>query len=209
MTRCRPNKPPEFSAAWRSKHEDGDPPFDFAALFGSNAPVEIEIGHGKGSFLVEASGLLPHTNFLGLEWSNKAHLFAAERIAKRNFGNVRFLRGDAQEIFATRIPKGSVRAIHIYFPDPYWKRRHLKRRLVTPEFALSIANALTPGGRVLTKSDVPERFAVLTETIAECAEFRPIAWDDAAVGYPPVVSNFERKAHLAGRPVECAAFERR
>lgn len=211
MTRCRPKKEPGFSAAWRLGEEDApaDPaPLDFEALFGNDRPVEIEIGHGKGSFLVEAAAMLPEVNFLGLEWSNKAHLFAAERIAKRNLQNVRFLRADAHEVFAKRIPAGSVRAVHIYFPDPYWKRRHLKRRLVTPEFAASIARALAPRGLVLSKSDVPERFAVLVQTLAEDAHFRATNWETAAARYPAVVSNFERKAGLAGRHVECAAFER-
>lgn len=208
MTRCRPKKEPQFSVAWRLPDAPDSPPLDFSAIFRNERPVEIEIGHGKGSFLVEAAALSPDANFLGLEWSNKAHLFTAERIAKRNYPNVRLLRADAHEVFAKRIPENSLFAVHIYFPDPYWKRRHLKRRLVTPEFAESIARALIPGGIVLSKSDVPERFAVLTRTFSDCAHFRALSWETAAARYPRVVSNFERKAILAGRHVECAAFQR-
>jgi tRNA (guanine-N7-)-methyltransferase len=177
-------------------------------MFGNDRRVEVEIGHGKGAFLVEAAAALPNTNFVGLEWSNGRHIFAAERMAKRSYANVRLLRCDAVEVFATQVPAASVHAIHIYFPDPYWKRKHLKRRLVTAEFLSTLARALVPGGVVLTKSDVAERFAVTKQTFAASAEFRPIDWEVAAADYPQVVSNFERKAQIAGRHVECAAYSR-
>jgi tRNA (guanine-N7-)-methyltransferase len=209
MTRCKHDKPLEFSAPWRVAWDRNGPPLDFRALFGNDHEVEIEIGHGKGSFLIEAAAALPNTNFVGMEWSNGRHIFAAERMAKRNYSNVRLLRCDAVEVLAKQLAPRSVRAIHIYFPDPYWKRKHLKRRLVTPEFVTSLASALPPGGLVLTKSDVAERFAVTKETFAASADFLPTPWEEAAARYPQVVSNFERKAQIAGRHVECASYVRR
>lgn len=209
MSRCRHFYPLEFSAAWRLEVKEADyPPFDLRAMFGNDAPLEIEIGHGKGTFLLEAALAMKDTNFLALEWSSGRHLYTAERVAKRNLGNVRLVRGDANLLFEKQIPAGSARTVHIYFPDPYWKKKHLKRKLINKPFLALLARVLKPGGRVLLKGDVAERFAEIRETFMVDAGFRPVSSEEAFAPYPVVVSSFERKATIAGRHVECAAYER-
>ena len=95
---------------------------------------EIEIGSGKGPFLVQQAALEPETNFLGMEWAGEFYRYAADRIRRNNLQNVRMLRADATEIFRHRIPSGAVDVVHLYFSDPWPKKRHHKRRVVQVEF---------------------------------------------------------------------------
>ncbi|MDW8266265.1 MAG: tRNA (guanosine(46)-N7)-methyltransferase TrmB, partial [Gemmataceae bacterium] len=108
---------------------DAIPVLDWSAIFGNTRPVEIEIGFGKGLFLLTASQACPDINFLGIEILRKYQLFTATRLVKRGIGNVRLVRADARDFLRQRVGSESVQAIHIYFPDPWWKKRHWKRRL--------------------------------------------------------------------------------
>src|SRR5262249_12120294 len=113
-----------------------DPPISFSwhAIFGNDHPVELEIGFGKGAFLVAAAAAHPETNYVGMEIDWGLLLYVANRLVKRGLGNVRLVQGDAHVIVARSVPSDSLHAIHVYFPDPWWKRRHRKRRLLTTEF---------------------------------------------------------------------------
>lgn len=208
MTRCRHEKPLEFSAAWRQRVDRGDPPLDLATLFPLRQPLEIEIGHGKGSFLIDAAMARKDRDFLGFEWSSGRHIFAGERIAKRNLPNVRLIQGDASEILREQIPARCAVAVHLYFPDPYWKKKHFKRRIISPEFLETLLRVLAPGGSFFLKSDVVERFDAMVLAIGQRGEFERVDFDSAYSAYPPVVSNFERKALAAGRPIGRAAYRR-
>src|SRR5439155_18074092 len=98
-------------------------PIDWQALFGNDHPVEVEVGFGKGLFLVTAGAANPQTNYFGIEIVRKYQLYAATRLAKRGLGNVRVTCGDARQILRDRVVTGSVQAVHVYFPDPWWKTR--------------------------------------------------------------------------------------
>lgn len=208
MTRCRHEKPLEFSAAWRHRVERGDPPLDLSLFFPQRQPLEIEIGHGKGSFLIEAARARADHDFLAIEWSNGRHIFTGERVAKRNLPNVKLLQGDASEILREQLPAQCAVAVHLYFPDPYWKKKHFKRRIITPEFLETLLRVLVPGGHFFMKSDVPERFDSMVQSIAQRPELERIDFDRAYSPYPAVVSNFEQKALVAGRPIGRAAYRR-
>lgn len=116
--------------------------FQWHDVFGNNNPVEIEVGFGKGLFLLTASQERPDVNFFGIEIERSLQLFVANRLAKRNVRNVRLACTDASVFLDRTVPAGSVQAIHVYFPDPWWKRRHRKRRLFTEAFAGACVRAL-------------------------------------------------------------------
>ena len=184
---------------------------DWSQLFGNANPVEIEVGTGKGLFLLHAATARPVTNFLGIEIVRKYQLYAATRYAIRNLPNVKTACADAAVVLRDYVVPGSVAAVHVYFPDPWWKKRHRKRRVFTPEFAADAARALAPGGRLLVASDVEEYFGLMTAILRAMPAFaeRPEEAERAApqteAGY---ATNFERKALAGGGSVWRAAYER-
>ena len=139
--------------------ESGLPrPLDWRAIFGRAGPVEIEVGSGKGGFLVEAATRFPDTGFLSIEWASAYAEGLRDRIRRRDLRNVRVVRAEAGWLLREVVPAGSVRAIHVYFPDPWPKKRHHKRRLVTPAFAGAVAEALEPDGELRFVTDHGEYF---------------------------------------------------
>jgi tRNA (guanine-N7-)-methyltransferase len=185
-------------------------PVDWPAVFGNTHPVEIEVGFGKGLFLVTAGQARPDTNFLGIEALRGLQLYAATRLAKRNLRNVRVACADARTFFRDRVPSGSVGAVHVYFPDPWWKKRHHKRRVWTPEFADQCVRVLRPGGRLLVATDVGDYYRIIRELL----DGRPgLRLESAAEQTGPpaageVLTNFERKARQKGGSVFRAEYER-
>src|SRR5689334_16781272 len=101
-------------------------PVDWRELFGNDHPVEVEVGFGKGLFLLTAGQANPGTNYFGIEIVRKYQLFTATRLAKRDLRNVRVACADARAFLRDRVVDRSVRALHLYFPDPWWKTRHHK-----------------------------------------------------------------------------------
>src|SRR5262249_38729627 len=140
--------------------------------FGNERPVEVEVGFGKGLFLVTAGAAHPQTNYFGIEIVRKYQLFTATRLAKRELRNVRGAGGDARQSLRDRIVTGSVQAVHVYFPDPWWKTRHHKRRVFTPEFAAQCERIIRPGGVLLVVTDVEDYAAMVRETVAEHTRLR-------------------------------------
>ncbi len=181
------------------------PPLDWRQVFGNDHPVEIEVGCGKGLFLLTQSQVRPQVNFLGIEIERKYALFTATRLAKRNIPNVRVACTDARWLFQERIAAGSVAAVHVYFPDPWWKNRHRKRRLFTPEFAAQTARVLAPGGLLHFASDVAAYFEMSTQMLAQLGDLRPVPSADVGAEQ---MTNFERKYRAEGRPIYRALFSR-
>lgn len=187
------------------------PALNWADLFGNTNPVEIEVGTGKGLFLLHAATTRPGTNFLGIEIVRKYQLYAATRYAIRNLPNVKTACADAKQVLRDFVSPGSVAAVHVYFPDPWWKKRHRKRRVFTPEFAADAARAIAPGGWLYVASDVAEYFEVMTAILrampafAERPEEAERAAPQTAAGY---ATNFERKALATGGSVWRAVYER-
>jgi tRNA (guanine-N7-)-methyltransferase len=185
-------------------------PFDWPAVFGNANPVEIEVGFGKGLFLLRASQANPDVNWLGVEIERKYQLFTATRLAKRGLGNVRLVQADARLFLRDCVPAASVQAVHVYYPDPWWKKRHHKRRVFTAEFAAASARALRPGGKLHVVTDVAEYFGIITELLAGVPGLRPMPVPE---GHEPendldYLTNFERKARQQGRSVHRGIYEK-
>jgi tRNA (guanine-N7-)-methyltransferase len=186
------------------------PEIDWPTLFGNANPVEIEVGMGKGLFLLTSAAARPETNFFGIEIVRKYQLYATSRFALRSLPNVKTVCADARWVFRQFVPAGSVAAVHVYFPDPWWKARHKKRRVFTPGFAADAARILRECGRLLIASDVEEYFGVMTEMVRAMPAFRELRSETSRrsieeAGYQ---TNFERKARQKGTPIWRAEFER-
>lgn len=185
-------------------------PLDWPAVFGNHHPTEIEIGFGKGMFLLAAAQQHPDKNFLGIEIERALQLYVANRLAKRALTNVRLACADAREFFRDCIGAAAIAAIYAFFPDPWWKTRHRKRRLFTPEFAAACARVLAPGGALHVVSDVPEYFAEIDRLVAAQPGWQrlPLAEPDAPRHDMDYLTNFERKYRKEGRPICRAAWIR-
>lgn len=181
-------------------------PIDWRALFGNEHPVEIEVGFGKGLFLLNAAQQSPDVNFFGIEIMRKYQLFTATRMAVRKLTNVRLACADARLLLRDHVPPASVRAIHVYFPDPWWKKRHHKRRVFTEEFVESCVRALQPGGQYHLATDVEDYFAVMTELCGQRPELE-LQPPPSSEGQAEL-TNFERKARLKGSPIFRALYRK-
>jgi tRNA (guanine-N7-)-methyltransferase len=183
-------------------------PMKWAEMFGNENPVEVEIGCGKGLFLINAATQQPLRNYCGIEIARKYALFAASRVARRGLNNVRVARADAQQVLREWIPDQSVAVLHVYFPDPWWKRRHRKRRVFTESLVAHAARVLIDGGELRFASDVAEYFKVMHGLVSRHPSFReqppPAAHEpEHDMDY---LTNFDRKSRQAGKPVYRAAF---
>jgi tRNA (guanine-N7-)-methyltransferase len=183
---------------------------NWATLFGNDRPVEVEVGMGKGLFLLTEAESRPEVNFFGIEIVRKYQLYAATRYAIRRLPNVKTSCADAGIILREWVRPASVTALHVLFPDPWWKTRHKKRRVFTPEFAASAARVLAVGGSLHVASDVEEYFGVMTAIVGESPAFRLChsEMNREPVEVAGFQTNFERKARLQGSPI-CRAVYRR
>jgi tRNA (guanine-N7-)-methyltransferase len=185
-------------------------PLDWRAVFGNDRPVEMEVGFGKGLFLVNSALARLDVNFLGIEIVRKYQLYATQRVAIRNLTNVRTCCADAKRVLRELVVAASVAAVHVYFPDPWWKKRHKKRLLFTPDFAAEVNRVLRPGGRLHFASDVEDYFAMVTAILDGMPGFtRRAPPDEQAPSHDmDYLTNFERKSRKQGRPVYRAEYEK-
>jgi tRNA (guanine-N7-)-methyltransferase len=179
-------------------------------IFGNERPVEVEIGFGKGLFLLTEATSRPAVNFVGVEIARKYQLFAATRMAKRGLTNVRLAKADARLFLRDGVPSESCQAVHVYFPDPWWKKRHLRRRVFTLEFAAQCERVLRPAGCLHLATDVAEYFSVMVAAISSATRLKqlPTPGGKAPAHDMDYLTNFERKSAKAGRPISRAVFEK-
>lgn len=133
-------------------------PFDPQMLFSQTADLEIEIGSGKGLFVLNESGRVPERNFLGNEIAKKYCRFAAYKLAKNERANAHMMVGDGLRMFREFLPDNCAVAVHVYFPDPWWKERHRPRRVMRPQFISDLQRVLIPGGVFHFWTDVEEYY---------------------------------------------------
>ena len=203
-----PAKPVDISAVW-SLGSDCPETIDFSALFGNDHPTELEIGSGKGLFLLRQSQTQPAVNFLGVEWSKKYSQMAAIRLVKHGVGNVRIFAMDAR-LLLPRLPTSALRAVHIYFPDPWWKKRHQKRRIVCKEVIDEVARMLQPQGNLWLVTDVQEYYGVMQQVVGACSLLAPVlplepSEPEHDLDY---LTHFERKYRQVGKPIYRLGYRR-
>ena len=179
------------------------------------APFEIEIGSGKGWFLLQEAAANPGTNYLGIEWAREFYMYAADRVRRRVLPNVRMLHTDASEFLRWRCPGSIVRVIHLYYSDPWPKSRHHKNRVIQDRFLGEAHRVLVPGGELRVVTDHAELWEWCEEHFAR--------WTSGVVGVPAAASgppflrrdfaaptwadddeligtNYEKKTRAEGRP---------
>ena len=179
-------------------------------LFGRVAPLELEIGSGKGQFICDATKAFPERNFLGVEIAYRYALISASKLAKQQTPNGVMLAADAARALREIIPDASLDAAHIYFPDPWWKKAHRKRRIVRPDVVRTIEKKLVPGGKLHFWTDVREYFLSGVETIKLSTNlYGPFSVvETECVNALHYRTHFERRASLSDTPIHRAYFQK-
>lgn len=185
-------------------------PWDPARLFGRRAPLELEIGSGKGLFLQTAAAANPQTDYLGVEIARKYARFIAARLAKRELNNAKILAGDAKPLLDELLPDGSLHALHVYFPDPWWKKRHEKRRLMTESFVRHAERTLVSGGSLHFWTDVRAYFENSLELISTCSSLEgPLPVEESPAEHDmDYRTHFERRMRKHNEPVYRSEFRK-
>lgn len=146
-------------------------PLDLKFIYGRSAPLEIDLGCGDGSFLVEIAAANPAQDFLGIERLLGRVRSAHRKITQRELTNARVLRVETSYAIQQMLPRGSVTLFHLMFPDPWPKRRHWRRRVVTEDFLASVHRALTPDGLLRIVTDQIDYFREIERLAAQSPQF--------------------------------------
>ncbi|MCX4473345.1 tRNA (guanosine(46)-N7)-methyltransferase TrmB [Micromonospora sp. NBC_01655] len=175
-------------------------PVDLAALFGRRAPVVLEVGSGMGDATAEMATGDPDRDYLAVEVHTPGIANLLGLVERRGLGNVRVAQGDALDLVRA-LPEGSLDAVHVFFPDPWPKSRHHKRRIIQPAHVALLRSRLVPGGTLHCATDWAEYAESMRETLTADPGLA-----DVHGGYAPrpahrPVTKFERRALTAGRPV--------
>ena len=180
-------------------------------IFGNTHPVEVEIGPGKGSFLLAAALSRPEHNFFGVEFSRRRAYRIKDLIERNQPGNVIAIAADINCILPRLIQPASVTTFHLYFPDPWWKRRHHRRRLFREEFCYSLSRALVPGlGRILIATDVHDYFIEIVRQLESVSALVQFPWqrDQRNHNGKLILTDFERQFIDEGKPIYYTGFRK-
>ncbi len=181
-------------------------PLGWPEIFGRSAPVDVEIGSGKGKFLLELAADQPQRDFLAVERAGKYHRLCCDRAARRGVSNVRLLRTTAEDLLFRLLAKESVERFFILFPDPWPKKRHHKRRLIKADVVAALNAALIPGGLLLVKTDHEGYAEVISEVLQGAPGFSTLDPAEAFAGLP--ITGFELKYGQQGRPIYPFALQK-
>ncbi len=165
-----------------------------------DAPLEVDLGCGDGTFLVDLAGAHPERRFLGIERLFGRALKVARKAARRDLENVKAFRVESAYAVAHLLPRGGVRRLHLLCPDPWPKLKHAGHRLVKPSFCAAVHGVLEPGGEWLFKTDHAVYFAEVRATVAASGLFTELDWPEDAFFYPQ--TDFERQWLAEGRTIQ-------
>lgn len=181
-------------------------PINWSELFGNDHPVEMEIGIGKGTFITDQAKARPDTNFFGIEWARWFWRYASDRLRRNECLNAHTVRAEAGFFLKEFIADAGLSVMHIYFPDPWPKKRHHKRRLIQEPFLKQVERVLTPGGRLQIVTDHQEYFEQI-EPMVKASNLRIIEYNrPGSAGEGEFVgTNFERKYRRENRPFHALA----
>jgi tRNA (guanine-N7-)-methyltransferase len=177
-------------------------PLNWAELFGNSNPVELEIGMGKGTFITEQAKARPDTNFFGIEWARWFWRYASDRLRRNHCANARTVRAEAAFFLREFVPPGSLSVLHIYFPDPWPKAKHNKRRLIQPPFLELVERVLIPGGGKLQVVTDHLDYWTQIEPVVRGSNLQVVDYTRPGSAHEGEVvgTNFERKYIREGRP---------
>lgn len=181
----------------------GETRFTPAEWFPNDAPLELEIGSGKGLFLLHSAERFPDRNFLGVEIAKKYAAYGAYRLAQQDVTNAVMMSGNALPFVEKEIPSNSLDGVHIYFPDPWWKQRHRKRRVVSIEFVPQIQRVLKPGCPFHFWTDVEGYFEESLKILAKHTTLEgPFDVEEQQPSHDlDYRTHFERRMRKHGKPI--------
>lgn len=187
-------------------------PVDLATLFGNSRPVYVEIGFGNGDSLAEMAHRHPERNYVGIEVHRPGVGHLLIRLAELGCENVRIIRHDAVEVLQHMLPPASVQAVYLFFPDPWHKKRHHKRRILTPRFVDLLARVIRRGGLFHAATDWHDYAEQMLDALdAAASTFANCAGTGRFVPRPDdrPLTKFERRGQRLGHGVWDLLFERR
>jgi len=185
---------------------------DWRKIFGADGRVEVEIGIGKGRFLLAAAAARPDVLHLGVEYANQYLRIAEARAVKRGLTNVRFARVDAREMIHQAIPSASVSVYYVFYPDPWPKKRQQKRRIVRPDTADHFARTLVPNGKLHVATDHADYWDVIREILDPHPAFERLpefGGEEFPLPVDEPLTNYEAKYLVQGRGRHRASWVRR
>ncbi|WBY01558.1 tRNA (guanosine(46)-N7)-methyltransferase TrmB [Ramlibacter tataouinensis] len=193
---------PRFLIPWRAER------LDLREAFGRDAPTVFEIGFGMGDATAHIAGLMPDTNFLGCEVHEPGVGALLKHIGEQDLQNIRIVPHDAVEVLEHMIAPGSLAGVHVFFPDPWHKLRHNKRRLIQPPLAARLASRLQPGGYIHCATDWEPYAQQMLEVLGAEPLLR-----NTAQGFAPKpdyrpLTKFERRGMRLGHGVWDVVFRR-
>ncbi len=192
-----------------------DGPIDLKAWFGPESrdmPLELEIGCGKGTFLVQQAAQTPQFNYIGLEFARAYWSHTADRCRRNGLTNVKVAHAEAGFFVRNYVPDACLAAVHIYFPDPWPKKRHHKRRLIQAAFLRDLHRVLEAAGLVRIVTDHEDYHEWILAAAREVQElFDPLPWQNppSAPDGELVGTNFERKYRRESKPFFAMLLRRR
>ncbi|MEO5804169.1 MAG: tRNA (guanosine(46)-N7)-methyltransferase TrmB [Verrucomicrobiota bacterium] len=179
-------------------------PFSVASLFPKQQPLEVELGAGDGSFLAKYAALHPEHNFIGVERLLGRLRKIEKKGLRAGLTNLRLVRIEASYFLEFLLPEKSVVVLHVYFPDPWPKRKHRKNRLVNERFTELVQKVLTRDGIIYLRTDDPDYYAQMTRVFDASPAFAKI---ETPTTISSVVTDFERNFHLRGVPTLAAGYQ--
>ena len=190
---------------WRYRDEAPRAPegcFSLEERIEGPGPIELDIGFGRGLSLFERAAVSPGSRIIGIEVKTKLAYKVNERLQKHDLQNVAILCGDAREILKRAEPAGSVQRVALHFPDPWWKKRHDKRRVIGEALLAELHRLMKPGGALFIQTDVEHRAEQYVGQLRDTAGFT-LASDTGYVDANPfdARSNREKRAIEDGLPV--------